>query len=176
MGNSASTDSAEDQTSAPTEEQAPPQPSYYQMAKQGYQELVNAIIRPPRCEYSEQHLGPSHFTFCGKNFQRTDFDITNPRNLKVCCSHWEPKERANPVLPCVIYMHGNSSSRLECLPQLSMLLSLGITVLTFDFAGSGASEGEYVSLGKETDRELRVYNPPSDLINKYTTNVMCLFG
>lgn len=123
------------------------QPSYFQMAKQGYQELVHAIIRPPRCEYSEHHLGPSLFKFCGKNFQRTDFDITNSRNLKVCCSHWEPKERSNSVLPCLIYMHGNSSSRLECLPHLSMLLSLGITVLAFDFAGSGHSEGEYVSLG-----------------------------
>jgi uncharacterized Zn finger protein (UPF0148 family) len=26
-------------------------PSYIQMAKMGYQELVNAIIRPPRAEY-----------------------------------------------------------------------------------------------------------------------------
>ena len=147
MGNSSSTNSNDQNDVSASEEQPPPAPSYYQMAKQGYQELVNAIIRPPRCEYSEQHLGPSHFKFCGKNFQRHDFQLTNPRNLKICCSHWEPKERVNPVLPCVIYMHGNSSSRLECLPQLSMLLSMGITVLAFDFSGSGSSEGDYVSLG-----------------------------
>lgn len=142
MGNASSTEEA------PSEEQAPPQPSYYQMAKQGYQELVNAIIRPPRCDYSEHHLGPNFFKFCGKEFQRTDFEVINPRGLKVCCSHWQPKVRANPVLPCLVYMHGNSSSRLECLPNLSMLLSLGITVLAFDFSGSGSSEGAYVSLGE----------------------------
>jgi len=33
------------------------------------------------------------------------------------------------------------------LPQLSYLLSLGVSVLSFDFAGSGKSDGQYVSLG-----------------------------
>jgi hypothetical protein len=44
-------------------------------------------------------------------------------------------------------MHGNSSARVEVLPQLSYLLSLGVAVFAFDFAGSGKSDGEYVSLG-----------------------------
>jgi len=47
----------------------------------------------------------------------------------------------------VIYMHGNSSARLEVLPHLSYLLSLGVGVFAFDFAGSGKSDGDYVSLG-----------------------------
>lgn len=50
-------------------------------------------------------------------------------------------------IPVVIYMHGNSSARVEVLPQLSYLLSLGVAVFSFDFAGSGKSDGEYVSLG-----------------------------
>lgn len=44
-------------------------------------------------------------------------------------------------------MHGNSSARVEVIPQLSYLLSLGLAVFSFDFAGSGKSDGEYVSLG-----------------------------
>jgi len=44
-------------------------------------------------------------------------------------------------------MHGNSSARVEVLPQLSYLLSLGVAVFAFYFAGSGQSDGEYVSLG-----------------------------
>lgn len=44
-------------------------------------------------------------------------------------------------------MHGNSSARVEVLPQLSYLLSLGVACFAFDFAGSGKSDGEYVSLG-----------------------------
>lgn len=42
---------------------------------------------------------------------------------------------------------GNSSARLEGIPQLTTVLSLGATLLSFDFSGSGQSEGEYVSLG-----------------------------
>lgn len=69
------------------------------------------------------------------------------RGLNLQCSHWEPVERASDRIPVVIYMHGNSSARVEVLPQLSYLLSLGIAVFSFDFAGSGKSDGEYVTLG-----------------------------
>jgi len=44
-------------------------------------------------------------------------------------------------------MHGNSSARLEAISQLSLVLALGATIITFDFTGSGLSEGDYVSLG-----------------------------
>jgi hypothetical protein len=132
--------------------------SYWQMMQQGYTELVNAIIRPPRCKYTTQHLGPVSFNFCGRTFQRTDFELRNMRGLKIVCSMWEPasENRHNPVLPCVIYMHGNSSARLEAIPQLALTLSLGITMLSFDFCGSGLSEGDYVSLGAFEKDDLKV--------------------
>lgn len=41
----------------------------------------------------------------------------------------------------------NSSGRIEVVPQLGHLLSLGVAVVAFDFTGSGKSEGEFVSLG-----------------------------
>mmetsp|Transcript_15126 Transcript_15126/g.37302 ORF Transcript_15126/g.37302 Transcript_15126/m.37302 type:complete len:438 (+) Transcript_15126:1627-2940(+) len=92
-------------------------------------------------------LGPSAFTFCGKRFTRTDFTLRTKRGFNLECSHWEPVERVADRIPVVIYMHGNSSARVEVLPQLSYLLSLGVAVFAFDFAGSGKSDGEYVSLG-----------------------------
>ncbi|KAG7360682.1 serine aminopeptidase, S33 [Nitzschia inconspicua] len=121
--------------------------SYFQMARLGYQELVNAIIRPPRADYKMEALGPPAFTFCGKRFTRTDFTLRTKRGFNLECSHWEPVERTADRIPVVIYMHGNSSARVEVLPQLSYLLSLGVAVFSFDFAGSGKSDGEYVSLG-----------------------------
>lgn len=92
-------------------------------------------------------LGPPAFTFCGKRFTRTDFTLQTKRGFNLECSHWEPVERATDRIPVIIYMHGNSSARVEVLPQLSYLLSLGLAVFAFDFAGSGKSDGEYVSLG-----------------------------
>jgi alpha/beta superfamily hydrolase len=69
------------------------------------------------------------------------------RGYKLECSHWIPVDRPQPKIPVVIYMHGNASARVEVLPQLSHLLSLGVSVLSFDFVGSGKSDGDYVSLG-----------------------------
>lgn len=94
-----------------------------------------------------ENLGPPAFTFCGKRFTRTDFTLRTKRGYNLECSHWEPVERVQDRIPVVIYMHGNSSARVEVLPQLSYLLSLGLAVFAFDFAGSGKSDGEYVSLG-----------------------------
>jgi len=120
---------------------------YIQMARMGYQELVNAIIRPPRADYKIESLGPPAFTFCGRRFTRTDFVLQTSRGLSLQCSHWEPVERTADRIPAVIYMHGNSSARVEVIPQLSYLLSLGVAVFAFDFAGSGKSDGNFVSLG-----------------------------
>ena len=83
----------------------------------------------------------------GKRFTRTDFTLRTSRSLNLQCSHWEPVERTAVRIPVVIYMHGNASARVEVLPQLTVLLALGVAVFAFDFAGSGKSDGENVSLG-----------------------------
>ena len=53
--------------------------TFVQMAKLGYQELCNAIIRPPRSNYPLSALGPEEFVFCNTNFVRRDFGIVNER-------------------------------------------------------------------------------------------------
>ncbi|KAL3811571.1 hypothetical protein ACHAXA_006856 [Cyclostephanos tholiformis] len=250
----------------------------YQMAKLGYQELCNAIIRPPRSDYPLEALGPEEFDFCGERFVRRDFGVVNERGLLLECSMWrkkirheeegeeeegeckwqrqdqddddddggsndehdhrcgqitlnvddwdESKERGQMYLqvpesfeesstassawnedeeedgddddesrdsfdreppgrvmhpcdrgrgstlhvpyrggfarrkkycrtPVVIYLHGNSSGRPEVVNTLGHLLSLGVAVVAFDFAGSGKSEGEFVSLGYYEQEDLQ---------------------
>ena len=126
-----------------------------------YQQLVNAIIRPPRAKYDVEILGPAAFSIFARSFVRTDVTLTTERGLTLEASHWHPAKKSTTTskeeeeekganddpCPCVIYLHGNSSARPEVLPLLSKLLSLGVSVVAFDFAGSGKSEGEYVSLG-----------------------------
>lgn len=123
--------------------------SIMQMARLGYQELVNAIIRPPRATYKMEDLGPSEFEYNGERYRRIDFQLeTSQGKQRIECSQWEPTQLSSIYTPFVIYMHGNSSSRTEVIPQcLSFLLTLGVRVVAFDFSGSGKSDGEYVSLG-----------------------------
>lgn len=245
--------------------QRSPQMGLYQMAKLGYQELCNAIIRPPRSDYPTEVLGPEEFILCGERFVRRDFGVVNERGLLLECSMWkkadeeggeirddddiasprlnevgdsdscgriflnvddwdESKERGRMYLqvpesfedvsseassamlkkdntkrsddecrdalerdpppggdrrryestsppavyrrgvtrikrcrrhPVVIYLHGNSSGRPEVIPQLGHLLSLGVAVVAFDFAGSGRSEGDFVSLGYFEQEDLQ---------------------
>eukprot|EP00451_Oxyrrhis_marina_P039519 CAMPEP_0204392434 /NCGR_PEP_ID=MMETSP0469-20131031/61757_1 /ASSEMBLY_ACC=CAM_ASM_000384 /TAXON_ID=2969 /ORGANISM="Oxyrrhis marina" /LENGTH=309 /DNA_ID=CAMNT_0051386411 /DNA_START=130 /DNA_END=1059 /DNA_ORIENTATION=- len=83
----------------------------------------------------------------GEAFTRTDVTLRNARGHQIHCSHYHPTEASATARPCVIYLHGNSSSRLEAISVLPTLLPRGITVFALDFSGSGISEGEHVSLG-----------------------------
>ena len=114
-----------------------------------YESLWKAIIRPTRDNYQNRDLGPEKFEINSKFYKRTDFTLLNTRNQKLQCSFWEPydEEREYPYLPCVIYLHGNSSSRCEAVSELKYLLPFNMTVFAFDFAGCGKSEGNYISLG-----------------------------
>ena len=114
-----------------------------------YDDLWKAIIRPGRDIYQQEELGPYKFEINGKCYKRTDFELINNRGLKLICSFWEPfdEEREKTNLPCVIYLHGNSSSRCEAYAEVKYLLPKNICLFSFDFSGCGQSEGEYISLG-----------------------------
>ena len=129
-------------------EESPASPSsYWEMASNGYAELVNAIIRPPRAEYDMADLGPASFEWHGRHFQRVDFELVNPRGLSLHCSHWLPVEETVTTRPCLIYLHGNSSARVEAISHLALCLSIGATLFAMDLSGSGKSGGDWVSLG-----------------------------
>ena len=116
---------------------------------QHYQAIWKAIIRPPRDQYNDRDLGPDEFIIGKRKIVRTDLELLNHRNQRLKCSHFQPpnEHRVAVKLPCVIYLHGNSSSRLEALSCLPLLLKYNITLFAFDMSGSGQSDGEYVSLG-----------------------------
>lgn len=120
--------------------------------QQGYDALVEAIIRPPRSIYSESSLGPKRFMFAGRVYHRQDLDIQShrPDRCMLKCSHFkpEPKEGERPLRrPVVIFCHGNAASRQEGLHLIRTVLAASADLFLFDFGGSGLSEGEYVSLG-----------------------------
>eukprot|EP01102_Stenamoeba_stenopodia_P012219 TRINITY_DN3830_c0_g1_i1.p1 TRINITY_DN3830_c0_g1~~TRINITY_DN3830_c0_g1_i1.p1 ORF type:complete len:485 (-),score=101.31 TRINITY_DN3830_c0_g1_i1:723-2177(-) len=72
------------------------------------------------------------------------------------CSFYEP-ERTDPKarLPCVIYVHGNSGSRMDAIDCVPVLLPNNICLFSFDCSGSGFSEGTYVSLGYHEKFDVR---------------------
>lgn len=79
--------------------------------------------------------------------RRRDFTVTNKFDIDLHCSHWAPLSSAPHKTPCVLYLHGNSSCRVEALQAMRVALELGASLCCFDSGGSGWSDGEYVSLG-----------------------------
>ena len=118
-------------------------------AKFSYESLWKYIIRPPRDEYTESMLGHKLFRFNKKKYQRKDYEIMSTQGYMLKCSFIEPLKDYRPSIemPVVLYLHGNSSSRLEGLNMAEVLLSRDINLFVMDFAGCGLSEGEYISLG-----------------------------
>jgi len=112
-----------------------------------YSELVNTIIRPPRLNYKVSDLGPNSFIWSKCRFQRSDFSLTGARGQQLSCSWWRPASSFGSPRPCVVYMHGNTSCRLEAVDVLKPVLGQGMSLLAFDFAGCGHSDGDVITLG-----------------------------
>lgn len=120
-----------------------------------YNMLWKMVIRPPRDLYLQEELGPAKFRLGRHVFERKDLVLQGPRG-SLQCSHFVPAKNPQALRPCVVYLHGNCSSRLEAFDALPVLLPRDLTVFCLDLSGSGRSDGEYISLGYHEERDLRV--------------------
>jgi pimeloyl-ACP methyl ester carboxylesterase len=123
-----------------------------------YESIINAFIRPTRHVYDpEVDLGPQHFSLGDAAFlcKRSDLVLRNKWGKSLQCSWFDredlPKDKPRP---CVVYCHANSGSRCNAKQTVRLLLPFGISVFTFDFSGSGLSEGEYVTLGSREQSDI----------------------
>ncbi|KAL3667363.1 hypothetical protein V7S43_007589 [Phytophthora oleae] len=64
-------------------------------------------------------------------------------------SSWSSEQTAQQlnVDPCIIYLHGMSSSRKECVYLHRKVLASGFSLFALDLSGSGLSGGDRVSFG-----------------------------
>jgi len=126
--------------------------------KISYETLWKFIIRPPRDEYEEELLGNFIFSYREKEYQRKDYDLISSEGYIMKCSFIEPIDKYRPTfeMPVVLYLHGNSSSRLEGLNNLEVLLKHNINLFVIDFPGCGLSEGEYISLGYHEKNDVKI--------------------
>ena len=149
------------------EGKAPRKPSRLQMIRKGYDQLVCTVVRPPRVSYGVEDLGMPCKRVNGAFVERCDFDVVNDRGETLKCSKWTPQtsgaSSSSSSSPArhrhVLYLHSNSSCRLAVVrsPLLATAASLGATLVAFDFAGCGISDGDCVTLGvRERDDVAKV--------------------
>ncbi|KAG7381386.1 hypothetical protein PHYBOEH_010984 [Phytophthora boehmeriae] len=70
-------------------------------------------------------------------------------------SNQEETSSQKEVDPCVIYVHGMSSSRKECVYMHRKILAAGFSLFALDLSGSGLSGGNRVSFGYFEHDDLR---------------------
>ena len=123
-----------------------------------YESLWKAIIRPPRDNYLKEELGQSTFTYFSKTYHRSDYEIVVSKGNIIKSSFIELslQDRDTLTMPVIIYLHGNSSSRIEGLHYMGDIIKRKINLFVFDFAGCGKSEGEYISLGYHEKNDLKI--------------------
>lgn len=69
-----------------------------------------------RCEHTQKNPVTSGITL-----KRTDFVVRNRRGLNLMCSQWRPSlTEDTSQLPCVVYLHGNSSARVDVVKTRSL--------------------------------------------------------
>ena len=125
--------------------------------KYTYENCWKYIIRPPRDDYDMSELELDKIGF-EEPYIREDYTLLSKRNFLIECSFYriDPSKRTPYVRPCVIYLHGNSSCKIEGKKMAYYLFSKGIDLFVFDFPGSGKSEGEYISLGYHEKEDVRI--------------------
>ena len=124
-----------------------------------YENCWKFIIRPPRDNYDLIDLELDNLLLNEDySYIREDYTILSKRGFLMQCSFYriDPSKRKPFIRPCVIYLHGNSSSRLEGKKMTYYLFNKGIDLFVFDFPGSGKSEGEYISLGYHEKEDVRI--------------------
>ena len=123
-----------------------------------YENCWKFIIRPPRDSYDLLELEFDSNLNEKESYIREDYTILSKRGFLMECSFYrvDPSKRIPYIRPCIVYLHGNSSSRVEGKKMSYYLLNKGIDLFVFDFPGSGRSEGEYISLGYHEKEDVRI--------------------
>jgi len=98
-------------------------------------------------------MGERMFFLHGTPFHREEVQVKNDRGFQLACSHFLPV--AEKRSPCVVYVHGHGSCRIEACQILPAMLPLGVSVFCFDCSGAGRSEGEICTAGYYEERDLK---------------------
>ncbi|KAG1670695.1 hypothetical protein FOA52_010971 [Chlamydomonas sp. UWO 241] len=132
-------------------------------------QLIDCICRPPRDHYTvEQLIGGTSGKFRIGRFKgrRDDLTLTNKKGQSLVASHFVPEgaKGKDGRLPCVIYCHCNSGSRRDAEEAVHILLPLGVSVFTLDFATASPSFSLCLSLSlilsrRDSDEAVHVLLP-----------------
>lgn len=117
-----------------------------------YEGVWRELIQPQRFAYSIEDLGPQHDNIDGVDVFREDFQVENAEGHLLECSLFRPTSMPQQPVDVVVYLHARGGGRIEAL-FLKRVFLPSKPVLVFDYAGSGTSQGKYITLGLKEARD-----------------------
>lgn len=139
-----------------------------------YKQLSDVLLKPNKMSYDPNFdLLESETSIKGVPIIRQDFQIKNDDGFQLACHLFFPETMENNKIDLVCFLHTRGGNALEGKFLLNAMLP-NIAVLLFNFAGSGLSEGEYVSLGMNETRDFKL------ILDKVKESIsirkVCLWG
>lgn len=107
--------------------------------------VFDISLRPPRATYDLDN------TVCaieGRNqdlYIRHDCKFDNDNNQTLYGSLWHDSKNTSPTA-CVIYLHSLGTNQFECVNLVPFLCTEELAIFSFDFSGSGLSDGDTIPL------------------------------
>ena len=139
-----------------------------------YKELSNVLLKPNKISYDpERDLFESESLVKGVPVLRHDFEILNDDKFNVVCHLLYPETVDKDPINLVCFLHTRGGNALEGKFLVNAMLP-NVAVLLFNFAGSGLSEGEYVSLGMNETRDFKLIL--DEVKNTIPVGKVCLWG
>ena len=132
--------------------------------KEAYLNGWQSLVKVDKYEYAEEMLGAKIFAAGGGYVHRKDFvlrnldgyGLENYFRFALKCTIFLPQcMLASNNVPCVLFLHTHGGSRVEGLFLKPYVLPK-LALCFFDFAGSGLSEGEYITLGPKEKRDAKL--------------------
>ena len=109
------------------------------------QNFGQELIRSRRYNYSEELL--EHFFIDNPQLKYKFAKVLNKRHELLETILVKNCANINPSKTCIVYAHGLGSNKLEVIPILKHFKNLSYDICSFDFSGSGKSQGKYTSYG-----------------------------
>lgn len=130
--------------------------------KKMYDSAWKLFVQPPKRRYNPSELSEDPTVILG-SLMYVPFSIRNGQDNNLKCHAFVPTQQGdyqNMRTNFIVYAHAQGSNSLEGSFLLPICDKLGIGLCLFDFAGSGNSEGEFVTLGitEANDLNLVVYH------------------
>ncbi|EAY03301.1 hypothetical protein TVAG_193710 [Trichomonas vaginalis G3] len=106
--------------------------------------LIDCCFRPPREGYDNERTAIA-ITSGDSVYLRHPITFRNSNGKKLVGSLWYDKDYDIPHY-CLVYLHSLGSNQFESLDLVPFICSNKLALCSFDFSGSGNSEGGYIPL------------------------------